>query len=38
MPDSLQPMGYSLAGSSVHEICQARIVEWIAIYFSRGSS
>ena len=26
------------AGSSVHGILQARIVEWVAIYFSRGSS
>ena len=26
------------AGSSVHEVLQARIVEWVAISFSRGSS
>ena len=26
------------AGSSVHGICQARILEWVAISFSRGSS
>ena len=25
-------------GSSVHEISQARILEWVAISFSRGSS
>ena len=25
-------------GSSVHGICQARILEWVAISFSRGSS
>ena len=25
-------------GSSVHEIFQARILEWVAIFFSRGSS
>ena len=25
-------------GSSVHEILQARILEWVAILFSRGSS
>ena len=25
-------------GSSVHEIFQARILEWVAISFSRGSS
>ena len=30
-------MDCSLAGSSVHGILQARIVEWIAISFSRGS-
>ena len=28
----------SLPGSSVHGIFQARIWEWVAIYFSRGSS
>ena len=27
-----------LPGSSVHEILQARILEWVAISFSRGSS
>ena len=32
------PMDYSLPGSSVHWILQARILEWIAIPFSRGSS
>ena len=31
-------MDYSLPGSSVHEILQARILEWVAISFSRGSS
>ena len=31
-------MDCSLPGSSVHEISQARILEWIAISFSRGSS
>ena len=31
------PIDYSLPGSSVHEILQARILEWIAIPFSRGS-
>ena len=25
-------------GSSVHGIFQAKILEWVAIYFSRGSS
>ena len=33
-----QPMDCSLPGSSVHGIFQARILEWIAISFSRGSS
>ena len=32
------PMGCSLPGSSVHEILQARRLEWVAILFSRGSS
>ena len=32
------PMGCSLIGSSVHGIFQARILEWVAILFSRGSS
>ena len=32
------PLGYSPPGSSVHGISQARILEWIAISFSRGSS
>ena len=32
------PMGCSPPGSSVHEILQARILEWVAISFSRGSS
>ena len=31
-------MGYSLPGCSVHGILQARILEWAAIPFSRGSS
>ena len=31
------PMGYSLPGSSVHGILQVRILEWVAIAFSRGS-
>ena len=30
----LRPMDYSLPGSSVHEISQARILEWVAISFS----
>ena len=32
------PMDYSLQGSSVHGILQGRIMEWVAIPFSRGSS
>ena len=32
------PMDYSPSGSSVHGISQARILEWVAIPFSRGSS
>ena len=31
------PMGCSLPGSSVHGILQARILQWFAIPFSRGS-
>ena len=30
-------MGYILPGSSVHGILQARILEWVAIPFSRAS-
>ena len=33
-----QPMDYSLPGSSVHGTLQARILEWIAVPSSRGSS
>ena len=32
------PMDYSLPGSSVHGISQARILKSVAIFFSRGSS
>ena len=32
------PMNYSLPGSSVHGILQARMLEWVAIPFSSGSS
>ena len=31
------PMDYSLPGSSVHGISQARVLTWVAISFSRGS-
>ena len=37
-PDSCDPMDYSLPGSSIPGISQARILEWIAISFSRGPS
>ena len=33
-----ESMGCSPPGSSVHGISQARILEWVAISFSRGSS
>ena len=36
--NSCNPMDWSLQGSSVHGILQARILEWVAISFSRGSS
>ena len=32
------PMGYSLPGSSVHGILQTRMLEWVAMLSSRGSS
>ena len=32
------PMDCSPAGSSTHETVQVRVLEWIAISFSRGSS
>ena len=32
------PMSYNLPGSSVHGISQTRILEWVAVSFSRGSS
>ena len=32
------PMDYSPPGSSVHGIIQARILEWVVISYSRGSS
>ena len=37
-PTLCDPRDCSLPGSSVHEIFQARILEWVAISFSRGSS
>ena len=37
-PTLCDPMDCSLPGSSVHGILQARVLEWVAISFSRGSS
>ena len=37
-PTLCDPMDYSPPGSSVHGIFQARVLEWVAISFSRGSS
>ena len=37
-PTLCDSMDCSLLGSSVHEILQARVLEWVAISFSRGSS
>ena len=38
MSDSCDPVDCSLAGSSVHGIFQARMLEWFAVSFIRGSS
>ena len=35
-PTLCHPMDYSPPGPSVHGILQARILEWVAISFSRG--
>ena len=37
-PILCDPIDCSLPSSSVHAISQARILEWVAISFSRGSS
>ena len=37
-PTLCDPMGCSPPGSSIHGLLQARILEWVAISFSRGSS
>ena len=37
-PTLCDPMDYTPTGSSVHGILQARILAWLAIPFSRGSS
>ena len=36
-PMLCDPMDCSLPGISVHGILQARLLEWVAISFSRGS-
>jgi len=38
MWNSLQPMDYSPPGSSVHVIFRVRILEWVSMPSSRGSS
>ena len=37
-PTLYDPMDCSIPGSSIHGIFQARVLEWVAISFSRGSS
>ena len=37
-PAHWDPMDCNLPGSSVHGILQARILEWVTMHFSRGSS
>ena len=37
-PTFCDPIDCSLPGSSVHGIFQARVLEWVAFPFSRGSS
>ena len=37
-PTLCDPMDRSLPGTSIHGILQARMLEWVAISFSRGSS
>ena len=37
-PTLSNPMDCSLPGSSIHGISQARVLEWVALSFSRGSS
>ena len=37
-PTRCAPIDYSLPGCSVHGILQTRILEWVAVSFSRGSS
>ena len=37
-PTLCNPMDYSLPGSSIHGILQVRILDWVAMPSSRGSS
>ena len=37
-PVLCDPMDSNMSGSSVHGILQARILEWVAMHSSRGSS
>ena len=37
-PTLCDPMDCTVPGSSVHGIFQARVLEWVAVSFSRGSS
>ena len=37
-PTLSDPMDYSLPGSSIHGIFQARVLEWVAIAFSDSKS
>ena len=37
-PTLCKPMDCSLPGSSVHRIFQSRVLEWVAVSFSRASS
>ena len=37
-PTLCDPMDCNLPGSSVHRICQARLLEWVAVSYSRGPS
>ena len=38
MSNSFDPMDYSLSGSSVHGILQARIMEWVTRSLGQGNS
>ena len=38
LSDSCDPIDCNLLGPSVHGILQARVLEWVAVSFSRGSS